>query len=48
MRRDRLRHSLPLPIVEAFRIASIGLPGPVLVDVPKDILHMKGLAFVSP
>jgi thiamine pyrophosphate-dependent acetolactate synthase large subunit-like protein len=27
------------PIVEALHIASIGLPGPVLVDVPKDILH---------
>ena len=33
----RSAEDLPEIITEAFRIASSGRPGPVLVDIPKDI-----------
>ncbi len=33
---------LPRIIHEAFYIASTGRPGPVLVDIPKDIFQAKG------
>jgi acetolactate synthase-1/2/3 large subunit len=32
---------IPTAIAEAFHIASTGRPGPVLVDVPKDVLQSK-------
>ncbi len=33
---------LPRVIAEAFRVANSGRPGPVLVDIPKDIQLAKG------
>jgi acetolactate synthase-1/2/3 large subunit len=33
---------IPRTIAEAFHIASSGRPGPVLVDIPKDILQAQG------
>ena len=33
---------IPRTIAEAFHLASTGRPGPVLVDVPKDILQARG------
>ena len=33
---------IPRTIAEAFHLASTGRPGPVLVDIPKDILHRLG------
>jgi acetolactate synthase-1/2/3 large subunit len=38
---------IPRVFAEAFYVASSGRPGPVLVDIPKDILNAKG-AFVWP
>ncbi len=32
---------IPTVIAEAFHIASTGRPGPVLVDIPKDVLHAE-------
>jgi acetolactate synthase-1/2/3 large subunit len=32
-------HDIPRVIAEAFHIASTGRPGPVLVDIPKDVLQ---------
>lgn len=32
---------IPRTIAEAFHIASTGRPGPVLVDIPKDVLQMR-------
>jgi acetolactate synthase-1/2/3 large subunit len=32
-------HEIPLAVAEAFHIASTGRPGPVLVDIPKDVLQ---------
>src|SRR5205823_2812976 len=34
---------IPRTIAEAFHIASTGRPGPVLVDIPKDILQAQTL-----
>ena len=33
---------IPRTIAEAFHLASTGRPGPVLVDLPKDVLQAKG------
>ena len=33
---------IPRTIAEAFHLASTGRPGPVLVDLPKDVLQSKG------
>jgi acetolactate synthase I/II/III large subunit len=33
---------IPEAIAEAFHIASTGRPGPVLIDVPKDVLNARG------
>ncbi|MEA2451655.1 MAG: acetolactate synthase large subunit, partial [Actinomycetota bacterium] len=32
---------IPMAIAEAFHIASTGRPGPVLVDIPKDVLQAQ-------
>src|SRR5437764_542770 len=34
---------LPRVLHEAFHIASSGLPGPVVVDIPKDVQFVKGI-----
>ena len=39
---------LPRIMHEAFHVASSGRPGPVVVDLPKDILQTKGDCYVSP
>ena len=35
------RRDMPQTIAEAFHLASTGRPGPVLVDVPKDVLQAQ-------
>jgi len=34
-------HDIPLVINEAFHVATTGRPGPVLVDIPKDVLQAQ-------
>jgi acetolactate synthase-1/2/3 large subunit len=34
---------LPRIMHEAFYVSRSGRPGPVVVDLPKDVLHAKGL-----
>ena len=38
---------LPQAIHEAFHIAATGRPGPVLVDIPKDVFQAKGALFTG-
>jgi acetolactate synthase-1/2/3 large subunit len=39
---------LPRVIHEAFYVARSGRPGPVVVDLPKDVVQAKGNAYVGP
>ncbi|MGI3224962.1 hypothetical protein ACRJ4B_14640 [Streptomyces sp. GTA36] len=38
----RQPEDLPRIIKEAFHIATTGRPGPVLIDIPKDVEQLKG------
>jgi acetolactate synthase I/II/III large subunit len=44
----RKPEDLPRIIKEAFHIASTGRPGPVLIDIPKDVAVIKGIAEQDP
>jgi len=39
---------LPRAIHEAFYVARSGRPGPVVIDLPKDVLQVKGTCYVPP
>ena len=39
---------LPRVVHEAFYVARSGRPGPVVVDLPKDVLQAKGACYVAP
>ena len=39
---------LPRIIKEAFYIASTGRPGPVLIDIPKDVANQEGISDLNP
>ena len=39
---------LPRIVHEAFYVARSGRPGPVVVDLPKDVLQAKGAGYVAP
>lgn len=43
----RTREELPKILKEAFYIARTGRPGPVVVDIPKDIQQGDGIGRVS-